>query len=142
MYLTKHRKKNEQIHILIVSSFVDSAFYIFANIDDSETPLYLMTGSSKIAERLTKLDNFEKNGGVMIVTAALTEGINYRNLAEIINYDAPTNMNTFEQRWGRLHRFMPRSNIKPTKFTTFKDLSNSFPWENIITNEFIHSKKD
>jgi len=125
-YIRESWEAKDRCYLCIVSSFMNTVQYINSNIQDIGIPVYSLTSSLQIAERLDTIKAFETNGGLLIATDAGLEGVGLQNVDECINYDLPLNMQMLEQRWHRFIRFGRKS-----KFTMIflRDQSEALPWE-------------
>lgn len=125
-YIRESWEAKDRCYLCIVSSFMNTVQYINSNIQDIGIPVYSLTSSLQIAERMDTIEAFETNGGLLIATDAGLEGVGLQNVDECINYDLPLNMQMLEQRWHRFIRFGRKS-----KFTMIflRDQSEALPWE-------------
>lgn len=62
------------------------------------------------------IDEFEKNGKILISTEAGAEGLNLQFCSLVINYDLPWNPQRVEQRIGRCHRFGQKFDVTVINF--------------------------
>jgi superfamily II DNA/RNA helicase len=88
--------------------------------------VYILTGSLNVDERANNLNLFRQNGGILISTDALLEGVSLEFVDESINYDLPIDPTKLEQRWGRFLRIGRKSEFR---MVFMRDKSKSLIWE-------------
>ncbi|MDI3281185.1 MAG: DEAD/DEAH box helicase [Bacillota bacterium] len=67
-------------------------------------PVFLYAGGLSRQARARALEEFRRQGGVLISTEAGGEGLNLQCARRVVNYDLPWNPMRVEQRIGRVHR--------------------------------------
>ncbi|MEY2427655.1 MAG: hypothetical protein QOJ40_540, partial [Verrucomicrobiota bacterium] len=65
---------------------------------------FAINGSTPAPQRQPITEDFQKNGGALLLTHSGTEGRNLQFCHRLVNFDLPWNPMEIEQRIGRLHR--------------------------------------
>jgi len=125
-YLKSSLQSKGKPYLCIWTSFRNTAGYLMSSIQDLEIPVYILTGSLNTNEMINNLDLFRNNGGVLISTDVLLEGVRLELVDECINYDLPLNPLNLEQRWGRFLRIDRQSEFR---MVVLRDQSKSLLWE-------------
>lgn len=125
-YVQEQCKSKEKAYFCIWSSFANTVEYLSSSVQDLGMPVYSLTSALELVERTRKLETFRKNGGVLFLTEAASEGLSLQYVDECINYDLPPDPRMFEQRWGRFIRFGRKTEFK---MVVFIDQSKALFWE-------------
>ncbi len=86
-YLRKIAPNSETCYICIVTSFANTARYIFSSIQELGIPVYSMTSSSSYEERKTIAEEYNRKGGILILTLACCQGLEFNAVETVIIYD-------------------------------------------------------
>jgi len=86
-YLHKNELNSETCYTCIVTSFANTAHYIFSSIQELGIPVYSMTSSSSYEERRRMAEEYNRNGGILILTLACCQGLEFNAVDTIIIYD-------------------------------------------------------
>jgi len=113
-------------YICICTSFVATGDYLSVNLDSRGSRVWYINGSVDTETQAGKWEQFEKFGGIAVVTEVSLQGVNLGFIDECISYDLPITYDQFEQRLGHFSR---QRNKKPFLMTIINDLGGSFDWE-------------
>jgi superfamily II DNA/RNA helicase len=69
-----------------------------------ERPAHVMTGATAPSEREIAIGMFQRDGGVLVLTSAATEGFGLSFVKLCAHYDTPWNPSVLAQRLGQVHR--------------------------------------
>jgi hypothetical protein len=86
-YLRENAEGPDNSYFCIVTSFADTAHYIFSSLRELSVPIYSMTSSSTYEERINMAEEYNRNGGILILTLACCQGIEFNTVETLINYD-------------------------------------------------------
>jgi len=125
-YVRERYKSKERPSLCIWSSFANTVQYLSSGVQDLGIPVYSLTSSLEPVKRMHRIETFRKNGGVLLLTDAASEGLVLENVDECINYDLPPDPHMFEQRWGRFIRFGRKARFR---MVVFIDQSKALFWE-------------
>jgi superfamily II DNA/RNA helicase len=122
-YLSNTLEEKETMHISVWTSYLSTAEYLWATLDDVFPMVYLITGAMPVEDRIQVVKEFEEKGGILISTDASSQGLELSFVDQNINYDMPSNEMRMEIRWGRFDRFGRK---KPFKMLALLDDNNVF----------------
>lgn len=125
-YVKESIQDKRKKYLCVWTSFRNTAEYLYSSIQDFDIPVYILTGSLNVDERANNLNLFRQNGGILISTDALLEGVALEFVDESINYDLPINSIKLEQRWGRFLRIGRKVEFR---MVFMKDKAKSLFWE-------------
>lgn len=92
--------------IVILTDFVATLFYLTADIEGRAITSQLLHGAMGFEERLRSLQLFATVGGILVATrAVIGEGVDLRNVTDLVLYDAPHSNAALEQVFLRFARF-------------------------------------
>ena len=125
-YLKSYYSGKRNAHLCTWTSFRNTAEYLMSSLEDLDIPVYVLTGSLNVDERSRRLDLFRIDGGILISTDAMFEGVALPFVDECINYDIPLNLPKLEQSWSRFLRIGRKSDFR---MVFMRDKIKSLPWE-------------
>jgi superfamily II DNA/RNA helicase len=73
-------------------------------LNKRELPVVALHGDMRQRERSRTMDNFKKEGGVLVATDVAARGIDIKNVDIIVNFDFPNNEDYYVHRIGRTGR--------------------------------------
>jgi ERCC4-related helicase len=88
--------------VCVFTRFVDTATYLDSALRDRYSQVRVVTGSAEFAERERIIEDFANNGGVLIATESVEEGI--PEVSAVIFYDLPLSAARLERRIGQFVR--------------------------------------
>lgn len=92
--------------ICVFSMYAETVSYLHTALEDLGLGLFKLTGASSFAERDATVDQFLREGGVILGTdAAISEGIAMPNVSSVVHYDLPSTALAMARRCGRFDRF-------------------------------------
>ena len=103
--------------------------YLAATVERLDFPDFGLHGGMGDEQRKQILSSFEANGGLLITTAAASEGASLSFVEAAIHYDLPPSPAAFAQREGRYHRYGRRL---PCTVYFLEDETGSLPLEDLL----------
>jgi len=103
--------------VVIFSQFLETQAGIAEQLRQSSVPVFVINGSTPVAERQPTTEEFRRNGGALLLTHSGTEGRNLQFCHQLVNFDLPWNPMEIEQRIGRLHRYGQQHPVRIYNFT-------------------------
>ena len=89
----------------MVSMYAHTVSYFHAAAGDIGMPSFEVTGADSFARRREAVEEFRRQGGVLVGTDAALEGAVLGEVNHVVHYDVPSNRMALEQRNGRFDRF-------------------------------------
>lgn len=143
-------EKNQDKKILLFTQFVDTADYLFTNLEDLSKKTFLMdkvTGDTK--DKIGKVIKFSPSSNkdyidrepsgpftkFLISTDALSEGVNLQESDWVINYDLPWNPVRLIQRIGRIHRIGNNKDVFVHNFVPNEDIDKEINLVKTLKNK-------
>ena len=90
--------------LVVFSQFLRTQAALAESLRAAGVETFVIHGSTPARERQPISEEFQKRGGVLLLTHSGTEGRNLQFCHRIVNFDLPWNPMEIEQRIGRLHR--------------------------------------
>ncbi len=103
-------RASSNTRICILTERVATLFYIGSELEDLGHPYRLFHGSMTMDDRHGALDQFSREGGILLATRAALEGVDLREVTDLIFYDVPHSSSMLGQlvlRFDRLGRKTP-----------------------------------
>jgi ERCC4-related helicase len=119
-------KDGAERRVCVFTRFVDTASYLESALRDRYSQVRVLTGSTEFPERKRMVEDFVKNGGVLIATESTEAGL--PEVAAVIFYDLPLNPAVLEQRMGE---FVRVGRHGPIHVLAFTDESNALTIERL-----------
>ncbi len=138
LYARKFYEDKNRDHLCIWCSFVKTVQYLSSSLQELGQPVWSITGSLKVFERMDAFKSFRQKGGILIITDAVPERVTLEYVDDCINYDLPVNPQAFKQRWERFLRFGRKSNFR---MLVLKDESKALQWEDKLLNTLTDTVK-
>jgi len=91
--------------ILIFSRYRATLDGLQSLLQDQGVKVFLFHGGLSPAEREKQLEQFQAQGGALLLSEVGSEGKNLQFCRHLLNFDLPLNPMRIEQRVGRIHRF-------------------------------------
>ena len=124
--------------IVVFSMFAETVSYLHAAIEDLNLPLFKLTGGSFFTEREATVEQFLRDGGVILGTdGAISEGIAMPQVNHVVHYDLPSNPLVLARRCGRFDRL---GRMAPLTMYVLKDESGVLPFESRQIEKIASSK--
>lgn len=105
------REHVEMGRVIVFTQFRATQSEILGRLAAEGYTVHSFHGGHTSQEKENIVDNFEKEGGVLVSTDAMNEGRNLQFCNIMVNYDLPWNPMKVEQRIGRIHRIGQRRDI-------------------------------
>lgn len=83
-----------------------------------------LSGSKAVDVRSALIEEFERNGQILLATEAAAEGVNLQFCSLVVNYDLPWNPQRIEQRIGRCHRYGQKFDVVVVNFLSQDNLAD------------------
>jgi hypothetical protein len=116
-------------YLCIWCSFISTVDYLDSSLHDLCRRVYSLTSTLDLSYRKDSLEAFRKEGGILILTDASSEGVVLSHVQECINYDLPLNISGLEQRLGRFLRIDRKADFR---MVLMNDQNNTLSWEEKI----------
>lgn len=95
--------RKERSQILVFCQFVPTVQYLLNSLTDRQ--VFVLTGDVPVSDRESVVESFHSTpGGVMLLTAVGSEGLDLQSSNVVVNYDLHWNPMVLEQRIGRCDR--------------------------------------
>lgn len=98
------RDRVEKGRVIVFTQFRATQRELLDSMAEDGFTVHAFHGSHSSDEKEEIVEEFEKEGGVLVSTDAMNEGRNLQFCNVIVNYDLPWNPMKVEQRIGRIHR--------------------------------------
>ncbi|MHA1249100.1 MAG: helicase-related protein [Candidatus Helarchaeota archaeon] len=129
-------KKNGINHFIIFVKFIETQKYLQNRLDeDLDEYIYCINGTMNINDRQEQINDFKKNGGILISTEVSGEGMNLQFCNYLINYDLPWNPMKLEQRIGRIDR-IGQTKIVFVRNLIYKDTVSERKYNALLSRHF------
>jgi len=114
--------------VLVLTDFVATLFYLAAEIEGYSLACQLLHGSMGTEERVRSLQSFSNNGGILIATrAVIAEGVDLREVTDLVLYDVPRTSAALKQVLGRFDRLGRVSELSVYFFTPSNTSDDCMP---------------
>lgn len=90
--------------VVVFSQFLATQAALASYLKLQGVPAWVINGQTPAAERQPLVEEFRRQGGVLVLSRSGTEGRNLQFSSRLVNFDLPWNPMEIEQRIGRLHR--------------------------------------
>lgn len=90
--------------VVIFTQFLQSQAALAGYLKAAAVPAWVINGQTPAPERQPITEQFQRQGGALLLTHSGTEGRNLQFCHRLVNFDLPWNPMEIEQRIGRLHR--------------------------------------
>ncbi len=98
------RDNVEKGRVIVFTQFRATQREVLDRLASKGYTVHSFHGGHSSEEKEQIVENFEKEGGVLVSTDAMSEGRNLQFCNILVNYDLPWNPMRVEQRIGRVHR--------------------------------------
>ncbi|QSG16348.1 DEAD/DEAH box helicase [Halapricum desulfuricans] len=98
------RENVEMGRVIVFTQFRATQREVLDRLAEEGYTVHSFHGGHSSEEKEQIVENFEKEGGVLVSTDAMSEGRNLQFANIMVNYDLPWNPMRVEQRIGRIHR--------------------------------------
>ncbi|RDZ49585.1 ATP-dependent helicase [Haloferax sp. Atlit-4N] len=98
------RERVEMGRVIVFTQFRATQRELVSRLSEDGYTVHTFHGGHSSSEKETIVENFRRDGGVLISTDAMNEGRNLQFCNLMVNYDLPWNPMKVEQRIGRIHR--------------------------------------
>ncbi len=105
------REHVEMGRVIVFTQFRATQRQILEKLATEGYTVHAFHGGHSSQEKEDIVENFEKEGGVLVSTDAMNEGRNLQFCNIMVNYDLPWNPMKVEQRIGRIHRIGQKREI-------------------------------
>jgi len=119
--------------ICIWSSFTDTAEYLKSNLNELGIPVFLLTDRINYNEILSQKNSFNESGGIMITTDISIETESKLYVEELINYELPYQLSSFEK---RTNLCSAKTIYEPIKILAFNEKTKSSKWEENLLQKY------
>jgi superfamily II DNA or RNA helicase len=101
-----------QRRICVFTEYLATLHYLAADVEGRGLFYRLLHGGMNSEDRLRSLAEFAEDGGVLLATGAvMTEGVNVRDVTDLVVYDVPSRRLAIQQLLGRFDRLGRRSRL-------------------------------
>lgn len=114
--------KRQIVHVCIFSSFKKTISYLYTALQEEFQNVYKVDASLNLEVVDDFLDQFDINGGILLLSDASLKGIEINKTDALIHYDLPSKS---ELTYIRISRFRE----KPSLEHAFIDISGVWPYE-------------
>jgi len=98
--------------ICVLTNYLSTLYYLAAEIEGRDISCQLIHGSMGQDERQESLRKFMNAGGILLATSAvMSEGLNLRDVTDLVLYDLPRNRLAIQQLFGRFNRLGRRGRL-------------------------------
>ena len=102
-----------QTRICVFTEYLATLHYLAADVENRGLAYRLLHGGMNSEDRLRSLAEFTEDGGVLMATGAvMTEGVNVRDVTDLVIYDIPSSRLAIQQLLGRFDRLGRRSRLE------------------------------
>ncbi len=101
----------EMGRVIVFTQFRATQREILDRLTEEGYTVHSFHGGHSSQEKEQIVKNFEKEGGVLVSTDAMSEGRNLQFCNIMVNYDLPWNPMRVEQRIGRIHRIGQKRDV-------------------------------
>jgi len=101
---------------VIFTQFLETQSAIATFLRAAGMPVFVINGATPASERQPITEEFQRQGGALLLTQSGTEGRNLQFCHTLVNFDLPWNPLEIEQRIGRLHRLGQRHPVRICNF--------------------------
>jgi superfamily II DNA/RNA helicase len=95
----------QQKRICVCTQFVDTLYYLSAEIEGHDMTCQLLYGEMGAADRHHSLKVSSEGQKILVVTTEATEGVNLQKMTDLILYDIPISKTILQQLLSRFDRF-------------------------------------
>jgi superfamily II DNA or RNA helicase len=122
----------------VTSRFAETANYVHSALKHAGYTTNLAIGELSITEHEESWTQFQKAGGVLVLTLAAGEGFTLPQVRLLVHFDHPQTPQLLEQWLGRIHRF---GRSDPCTIAGLHDQSGVFASEDLYLNQFRRLQK-
>ena len=108
-----HEGEMESKRVCVLTDYLDTLYYLAAELEDRRTGYQLLHGSLSTETRQRSLSNFFGGGGILVATRAImTPGVNMRETTDLVLYDTPESTVGLQNALGRFDRVGRTSQLR------------------------------
>jgi superfamily II DNA/RNA helicase len=100
-----HGEEGRDRRVCVVTNYIATLYYLAAEFEGRNIQYHTFHGRMTPDTHGSALDSFCREGGILLVTAAMAEGINLTNTSDLVLFDVPTSRLRLQQVLGRFDRF-------------------------------------
>jgi len=97
--------------ICVLTDYRATLYYLAAEIEGLSLACRLLHGDLNADDRHRSLTLFSTAGGILVATRAVTEGVNFRDVTDLILYDLPNSEPELRRVLGQFDRFLRVSQL-------------------------------
>ena len=116
-------------HVVTFCEYRSTLGYLAAAVEQLGGAEFGLHGGMTDERRREAVSRFEAEGGLLITTAAASEGLSLNFVEAAIHYDLPMSPTAFAQREGRYHRY---GRNLPCTVYFFEDETGALPLEDLL----------
>jgi superfamily II DNA or RNA helicase len=112
--LAEMRSDSTLIRLGVLTEYRATLFYLQAQLEEAGFNVHILHGSISLEEVVDSVDRFGLEGGVLLATTGMTEGIDLPQVAWLVLYDLPRSPGVLAQIYGR---FQPLERTEPLRLS-------------------------